>query len=286
MAYWSCDSLKVPGFVIRMSFVNGIFVYSVYGQRNFHLESPLKRNSLFSQTGKGNFLKRKIIIPISDRSSSLPPLHQWYQHQHSVQDALVCWWQCYLPADLVWGGSRNSSTRPKHPGRLVHKMAHGFNIKKCAILTITRKRNPSMYQYTLLNEAIPRTECYKYLGINISKDLRWNTHCQSTLLKASKTLGLLRRTLSPCSKDVKARAYQALVRPQLEYGAEAWNPYSSTTIQRLEQVQKARCTFCISWLQEKHICLCARFKPPLGPPTHTPTTCTIHHAIQNPLQLC
>ena len=55
-----------------------------------------------------------------------PPLHQWYQHQHSVQDALVCWWQCYLPADLVWGGSRNSSTRPKHPGRLVHKMAHGI----------------------------------------------------------------------------------------------------------------------------------------------------------------
>ena len=27
-------------------------------------------------------------------------------------------------------------------------------------------------------------------------------------LKANKTLGLLRRTLSPCSKDVKARAYQ------------------------------------------------------------------------------
>ena len=123
------------------------------------------------------------------------------------------------------------------------KWLMGFNIKKCAILTITRKRNPSMYQYTLLNEAIPRTECYKYLGINISKDLRWNTHCQSTLLKANKTLGLLRRTLSPCSKDVKARAYQALVRPQLEYGAEAWNPYSSTTIQRLEQVQKAAARF-------------------------------------------
>ena len=85
------------------------------------------------------------------------------------------------------------------------KWLMGFNIKKCAILTITRKRNPSMYQYTLLNEAIPRTECYKYLGINISKDLRWNTHCQSTLLKANKTLGLLRRTLSPCSKDVKAK---------------------------------------------------------------------------------
>ena len=100
---------------------------------------------------------------------------------------------------------------------MVHKMAHGIQHQEvCYPDHQSRKRNPSMYQYTLLNEAIPRTECYKYLGINISKDLRWNTHCQSTLLKANKTLGLLRRTLSPCSKDVKARAYQALVRPQLE----------------------------------------------------------------------
>ena len=75
------------------------------------------------------------------------------------------------------------------------KWLMGFNIKKCAILTITRKRNPSMYQYTLLNEAIPRTECYKYLGINISKDLRWNTHCQSILLKANKTLGTVTQNL-------------------------------------------------------------------------------------------
>ena len=54
---------------------------------------------------------------------------------------------------------------------------------------------------------------------------------------------MLRRTLSPCSKEVKAQAYKSLVRPQLEYGVEAWNPYEVTSINRLEQVQRAAARF-------------------------------------------
>ena len=53
----------------------------------------------------------------------------------------------------------------------------------------------------------------------------------------------MRRTLSPCSKEVKSRAYQALVRPQLEYAAEAWNPYNITTADRLEHTQRAAARF-------------------------------------------
>ena len=63
MAYWSCDSLKVPGFVMRMSFVNGIFVYSVYGQTEFPFRKPFETEFTIFPNGKGNFLKRKIIIP-------------------------------------------------------------------------------------------------------------------------------------------------------------------------------------------------------------------------------
>ena len=118
-----------------------------------------------------------------------------------------------------------------------------FNIQKCAVLTITRKHKPSIHEYNLLNEIIPRVEQYKYLGVSVSKDLRWGTHCQNILHKANRTLGLLRRTLSPCSKEVKNRAYLALVRPQLEYGSEAWNPYNSTAIQGIEQVQRAAARF-------------------------------------------
>ena len=121
-----------------------------------------------------------------------------------------------------------------------------FNIKKCAILSITRKRKPRIYQYLLLNEVIPRVDQYKYLGVTITADLRWEKHCQTIRHKASRTLGLLRRTLPSCSSEVKSKAYTALVRPQLEYGSEAWNPHNVTTINGLEKIQKTAARFVCS----------------------------------------
>ena len=61
--------------------------------------------------------------------------------------------------------------------------------------------------------------------------------------KANRTLGLLRRTLGPCHKDVKAKAYETLVRPQLEYASEAWNPTSKTQVDQLEKIQRAAARF-------------------------------------------
>ena len=118
-----------------------------------------------------------------------------------------------------------------------------FNISKCAILSITKKRKPSIFQYNILGQPLGRADQHEYLGVTISHDLQWSYHCSKITKKASRTLGLLRHTLSPCSQDVKARAYQALVRPQLDYAAEAWNPYTVTVVNRLEQVQRAAARF-------------------------------------------
>ena len=121
-----------------------------------------------------------------------------------------------------------------------------FNIKKCGVMSITRKRNSYIHVYQLLDEVIPRVNQYKYLGITITPDLRWNQHCQSIRHKANRTLGLIRRTLPSCSKEVKARAYTTLVRPQLEYASEAWNPHSTTVVHGLEQIQRAAARFVYS----------------------------------------
>ena len=42
---------------------------------------------------------------------------------------------------------------------------------------------------------------------------------------------------------MKSRVDQVLVRPQLEYAAEAWNPYNITTADRLERIQRAAARF-------------------------------------------
>jgi hypothetical protein len=118
-----------------------------------------------------------------------------------------------------------------------------FNVPKCAVMSITLKRNVSIHQYSINGEALQRVKQHDYLGVTISDDLKWSSHIQKSVLKASRSLGMLRRTLSPCNSEVKARAYLSLVRPKLEYGSEAWNPHTQTDINRLEQVQRQAARF-------------------------------------------
>ena len=118
-----------------------------------------------------------------------------------------------------------------------------FNVGKCAVMSITLKKKPSLHEYNIRGEVLNRAKEHDYLGVTISDDLKWTTHCRKTTTKASRTLGMLRRTLSACSKEVKSRAYLSLVRPQLEYSGEAWSPYTQNDINRLEQVQRQAARF-------------------------------------------
>ena len=86
-------------------------------------------------------------------------------------------------------------------------------------------------------------ENHDYLGVTISHDLSWNDHCTKVIKKASRTLGLICRTLSPCSRKVKAQAYTSLVRPKLDYASEVWNPSTTSEINRLEQIQRSTARF-------------------------------------------
>ena len=82
-----------------------------------------------------------------------------------------------------------------------------------------------------------------YFIMTISHDLCLEKHCNKFTKKANKTLALLRRTLSPCSREVKSRAYQTLVRPQLECTAEIWNLCNIAIADRLELIQRAAARF-------------------------------------------
>ena len=62
---------------------------------------------------------------------------------------------------------------------------------------------------------------------------------------ANQTAAFLRRNLSSCSKDVKAKCYKALlVRPRLLYAATCWDPYAKTNSAKVEPVQRRATRFC------------------------------------------
>ena len=55
-----------------------------------------------------------------------------------------------------------------------------------------------------------------------------STYFRNFLLKATKTLGFLRRNLALAPRHTKEVAYKTLVRPQLEHAAPIWHPYNET----------------------------------------------------------
>ena len=101
-----------------------------------------------------------------------------------------------------------------------------LNINKCFVLSSTLKRYSIFHDKNTLGAMLKRVTNHDYLGVTISSDLNWLRHVKKIYIKASRTHGLLKRTLSPCSQSVKSIAYKMLVRPQLEYASEVWSPYT------------------------------------------------------------
>jgi hypothetical protein len=101
-----------------------------------------------------------------------------------------------------------------------------FHPEKCVVIRVCNKRKPI------------EVDSSKYLGVTISKDLRWDDHINTITAKANRTLGFLRRNMRGCKSSAKAAAYQGLVRPTLDYACSTWDPWNSGNIQQVEKVQR------------------------------------------------
>ena len=113
-----------------------------------------------------------------------------------------------------------------------------FNPSKCNVIKITRKRKPSDFTYTLHGQILETIDHIKYLGVHLSRDLRWNEHVAKVTSKANRTLGFLRRNLRTPSIKIKEAAYKTLVRPAVEYCSSVWDPYTAKNISQVEMVQR------------------------------------------------
>ena len=62
--------------------------------------------------------------------------------------------------------------------------------------------------------------------------------------RANQTTAFLRKILSSCPKDVKAKCHKSIVRPQLEYASTIWDPVTKSKIAKVESVQMRAARFC------------------------------------------
>ena len=118
-----------------------------------------------------------------------------------------------------------------------------FNAKKCYLLSMHSKRDPTLKNYRLKREEIVKTSHHSYLGIEIQDDGKWSKHVENCTKKANRALGFIRQTFGRCPESIKETLYTAMVRPHLEYASGAWNPHLKKDINKLENIQRKASRF-------------------------------------------
>ena len=72
-------------------------------------------------------------------------------------------------------------------------------------------------------ESVP---CARYLGVDISSGLTWNSRIDHVTANANWTLGFIRRNIKTKVPKVREAVYDSLVRPKLEYASAVWDPHT------------------------------------------------------------
>ena len=118
-----------------------------------------------------------------------------------------------------------------------------FHPGKCQLIRLTNQRDPIQHVYNIHGIELDSFDSVKYLGVTIDSKLHWDVQCDNVFKKANGMLSFLERNFYKCSSSVKEQCFNALVRPILDYGATAWDPYRDYQVKKLENVNKRAARF-------------------------------------------
>jgi hypothetical protein len=104
------------------------------------------------------------------------------------------------------------------------------------------------HQYLLHGQVLESVSNAKYLGLDLSTDLNFNTHISRVTSNANRTLGFIKRNITTTNQKVRELAYKTLVRPQVEYVSTVWSPHTKSNIKKVEMVQRR----AIRWVKSDY----------------------------------
>lgn len=113
-----------------------------------------------------------------------------------------------------------------------------INRTKYKIITYTLKTRPIMFDYTLDDETIQRTDSIFDLGILMNAKMNVNSHYEYVSNKSKSVLNFVKRQRQFLDDDATKIVYKALVRSNLEFAACIWSPYFVTHQNTIESTQK------------------------------------------------
>lgn len=114
-----------------------------------------------------------------------------------------------------------------------------LNADKCYQISFTRNKNIIPTQYKIGDTDLKIVDLIRDLGVHIDSKLTFVRHVDFIISKASKMLGFMLRNSKPFRHaHSKIALFNALVRSNLEYCSQVWNPFYQVHKDRIERVQK------------------------------------------------
>ena len=114
-----------------------------------------------------------------------------------------------------------------------------LNVKKCNLISFSRKRTTSNITIALGNQIVEKCERVRDLGIILDSKLTFIDHYNTIIHRANNMLGFIKRFCYNFQDPYTIKTlYIAYVRSILEYSSIVWSPFTITHEERIESVQK------------------------------------------------
>jgi len=114
-----------------------------------------------------------------------------------------------------------------------------FSTRKCKVMTVSRVRNPTVFNYSLDDIILERVDKFNDLGVLVSNSLTFSEHIKCKVNKANAMAGLIKRTTGNLvATNVMVTLFQTLVRSNLEYCSQVWSPHTKQDVELVEKVQR------------------------------------------------
>ena len=92
----------------------------------------------------------------------------------------------------------------------------------------------------------------KFLGVIIDRNLSWKYHIEHICSKASKNIGILRKTRNIMDKDTMVTLYYSFIYPYFNYCIAVWGNTYSTHLDPLVKLQKRAIRLIASLPKRSH----------------------------------
>jgi hypothetical protein len=122
---------------------------------------------------------------------------------------------------------------------------------KCQVISFSYRQPSFLFNYSVNSIPLLRVNEVVDLGVKFSQNLSFSSHIKETCNKARRKASIILNCFKSKNKTNLFKAFNAFVRPTLEYCSNLWNPYRKSDIVLIESVQKrfTKRLSCMSGLQ-------------------------------------